>query len=415
MHRSARLPASWFVFALAIGCGGAEEPTAEPDAEPDAADSPVPDVSVDTAEEVEACAEPCSAGCCPEKKHCDPFEGTCVDCLNSGQCAKGLYCHPQSHACATAIRIATYNILGSHFTDAGSPICLGETGAACAALRAVNTMKVIRGEAGFAAFDVVGVQEMERDQFIQIGQGLSGVDPKYKDEKLKYDRHPVVVDADYLTKNIDDYQRTIYWRRDLFAKVTSGRITYPTNDGTNIGVSRPSYAPWVQLRILATGETFFVLNHHAAVTTQNKYRSPSSALFREQTAKIVSAWAASVQKEQHRPVVILGDFNSTFVLRTTPPVDDDAAYKGDRSRLPYCVMTASGVLRNAEDAAAGKTGMCPTLTGSAVDHLYVTNDLHVEALVRTHRLDPTKSPASDALSHASDHSPVYADLGLLVP
>lgn len=36
------------------------------------------------------------------------------------------------------IRVATYNILGSHFLQDGSPICLDLVGAACTELRSSN-------------------------------------------------------------------------------------------------------------------------------------------------------------------------------------------------------------------------------------------------------------------------------------
>lgn len=323
-------------------------------------------------------------------------------------------CAPRTGAAALEpedIRFATYNILGSHFLPGPSPMCLDRTGAACTSYRAQNMMKIVRGEAGFGAFDVVGVQEMERDQFIEIGQGLSGVDPAHAGEPLLYDRHPVALDPDYLTKNIDDYQRTLYWRRDRFSLVAKGTVVYPTNDGTNIGVSRPSYAPWIELRSRQTGRMFVVLNHHAAVTTVNMYRSPQSAVFREQTAHIIVDWAAQVRATKHVPVIVMGDFNSTFELRNTPGHDDDIAYGADRTRLPYCVMTTGGVLANAADVIAGKAGACPTLVGVAVDHIYAAVGEVVTALVRVPKHAPT-SPATDLVAHCSDHGPVYADLRL---
>lgn len=408
---------AWFWAATMAACAGGVTPRdgSADDASVDAftADRAAPDVNdAASSDDVPTCATPCGSTCCAGTDRCDTANGRCVECVATSDCAARDYCDLTTHTCDETFRVATYNILGAHFTDAGSPICLGMTGDACSSLRGRNTMAVIRGRAGFEAFDIVGVQEMEREQFIQIGQGLSGVDPAYRDESLKYDRHPQVVDANYLTDNIDDFARTIYWRRDRFDRVTSGRITYPTNDGTNVGVSRPSYAPWVQLRSRRTGRAFFVLNHHAAVTTVNQYRSTASALFREQTARIVTAWATDIQNRMHVPVIIMGDFNSTFVLRSTPPHDDDIAYAGNRARLPYCVMTASGVLANAQDAVAGLSGPCPTLVGAAVDHLYVTDDLHVEALVRVVKGNPATTPPTDLLSHASDHAPVYADIGI---
>ena len=361
-------------------------------------------------------ASVCRPGCdndadctAPDQGRCSPESHTCVSCLADDDCEAGFACAPATHACAERVRVATYNILGSHFTAAGSPICLDMTGAACTELRARNTMRVIRGQAGFDPFDIVGVQEMERDQFILLGKGLSGVDPAYADEPLKYDRVPHVVNQD---PAIDDAQRTIYWRRDRFDEVASGTLSYPTNDGTNVGVSRAAYAPWVELRSLTTGKRFYVLNHHAAVTTVNQYRSTRSALFREQTAHIVSDWAASIQDTEHLPVVILGDFNSTFSLRNVPPHDDDIIYGNDRARLPYCVMTASGVLRHAEDAASGRTGPCPSPTGPSVDHIYTTLDWDVVGLVRVPKPPLATSPPDEPIVHASDHGPVYADLGL---
>lgn len=150
----------------------------------------------------------------------------------------------------------------------------------------------------------------------------------------------------------------------------------------------------------------------AAVTTANMYRSPQSAVFREETAQIITAWAARVHAQQHVPVVIMGDFNSTFELREVVPKDDDIIYAGDRSRLPYCVMTAGEVLQNTSDTLAGTSGACPTLVGGAVDHLYATIGMPVVDLVRVPKHPPATSPATDLVSHCSDHGPVYVDLGL---
>ena len=77
-----------------------------------------------------------------------------------------------------------------------------------------------------------------------------------------------------------------------------------------------------------------------------------------------------------------------------------------------CILTASGVLWNAEDAVVGKTGACPTEVGTAVDHIYLTTtpDTLARGFVRVIRRGPVDSPPSDPLSHTSDHSPQYADL-----
>ena len=402
--RSGTLDRSWFLFACGLAVmwmTACSKPMAETTA-------------VDASPDGEACSAPCGESCCAADQQCDATAGACVapGCGTGPACGVGSTCDTGAGTCVEEIRVATYNILGSHFLQDPSPICLDRSGAACTELRASNFMRIVRGYAGFGAFDVVGVQEMERDQYIQIGTGLSGADPAYTSEPLKYDRHPIAIDPNYLIQNIDDFARTIYWRHDKFDVISKGRLVYPTNDGTNIGVSRDSYAPWVKLRSKATGRAFVVLNHHAAVTTGNIYRSPESAVFREQTAHIVSTWAAQVHAQQHVPVVIMGDFNSTFQLRSVAPHDDDIIYAGDRSRLPYCVMTAGGVLRNASDTVDGKSGACPTLIGGAVDHLYPTIGMPVVDLVRVPKHPPTTSPATDLVSHCSDHGPVYADLGL---
>jgi hypothetical protein len=78
---------------------------------------------------------------------------------------------------------------------------------------------------------------------------------------------------------------------------------------------------------------------------------------------------------------------------------------GDRSRLPYCVMTASGVLENTSDTLAGRSGACPTLFGGAIDHLYATIGMPVIDLVRVPTQPPATSPATDLVSHCSDTGP----------
>ena len=272
---------------------------------------------------------------------------------------------PVSSSGKARFRIATYNIQGA-----------GHTSAASTARRADRATDAIQGRTGSAAFDIVGVQEMVKgeNQYNSFNKALG-----------EYD-HTNVPGA---------IPHTIYWKASKFKEIKSGKVEYPYFGSSN------GDGVWVLLQSKVTGQRFYVFNHHPPAW--GNFKAPKNeaggALKRETTARIVSNWADKTRKETGLPIFILGDLNSTTIARK----GRDGVYGGNRSRLPYCIYTASGLMHYSFDAKAGRMGPCPLkdrAPGFHIDHVLVSSDV---AVVKTAKL---RVPGS------SDHNPVYADVVL---
>jgi uncharacterized protein (TIGR03382 family) len=151
---------------------------------------------------------------------------------------------------------------------------------------------------------------------------------------------------------------------------------------------------------------FYVLNHHPVAWNKDPGSDSGGALKREAAAKIVRSWVADRRAASPSvPVFVTGDFNSRFVIRR----GNDDAYRGDRTRLPYCILS-SGRVRHVLDVLHGRTG-CPmresTVGGFSIDHIYIAG-ANAMKVVRAGRI--ARDGDSPTVTKSSDHAPVYADI-----
>lgn len=276
-----------------------------------------------------------------------------------------------------SIRLATYNILGSSHKRAGAKI------GGSVKDRAERATKVIKGKAGVKAFDIVGVQEMRPDQYRMFNKMLPG-----------YNKYPK-----------KSSQRTIYFVASRFQLLKGGSVGYPSYG--DIGLNPGRTAPWVLLKDKKSGKDFYVINAHLpAFNLDAGSDTKGGALKRERGAKILHDWAKNRYAEG-KPVFIIGDFNSGYQIglngRNGLPSDRDVALNGDRSRLPYCILTQNTFLQNTYDVSENRNAHCPIAEGGPIDHIYAT-----PSSIRL--LSWTDVPANNSIIRkASDHRPVVIE------
>ncbi|MBP9852542.1 MAG: hypothetical protein QG629_124 [Patescibacteria group bacterium] len=287
-----------------------------------------------------------------------------------------------------SFRIASYNILGEAHVGKGNSIGKCGNGGGCMDVRADRVAKIVRGSLGFKSrtylntgFDVFGVQELGRTQFVIFDRKLPD-----------YSHYPAAM---------ENYsKRTIYWKKTRFILVDAGYVEYPWY-GDARGQAR-GRAMWVKLKDRKTSGVFYVLNHHPVAWNKDRGWDRGGAQKREATAKIVSSWVKRTRKASKLPVFVIGDFNSEFQLRSL----NDRAYSGNRKRLPYCTLTDQPML-HVLDARDNKKGKCPRDTKNSenfsIDHIFVTHGAKVINAVAMKR-------HTTLLKTASDHAPVFADV-----
>lgn len=238
--------------------------------------------------------------------------------------------------------IATYNIL--HSVD--SP---GGNGASDWKKRAIATTDNIKAN----SMDIVGTQEMQENQFNEFRKDLSG-----------YETYPKTFKK--------GSNNTIFWDTSKFSFVAGDTFVVPYYDDSDSSypdhLTGQGTSPEVELRDNTTGQTFWVLNTHLPAY----FRAPSDgggAIKREQGSKILLAEAKKLSADGS-PVFITGDLNSATKIRAG---NRDTDIHGDRSRIPYCVLTKDGTLMNTVDIMKNRTGACPS-TGSdiKIDQVYAT-------------------------------------------
>ncbi|MBP9853175.1 MAG: hypothetical protein QG629_339 [Patescibacteria group bacterium] len=270
-------------------------------------------------------------------------------------------------------RIASYNVLGSNHVADGTRVGRCAAGRGCTETRAQNVENVIEGKSGSAAYDIVGMQEVRNDQLNYFNRNLED----YAHSKVK-----------------DSSGQTIYWNKDRFKLIKSGGIRYPYFNNTW------DTGPWVLLLDKTTNQKFYVFNHHPPAHNGSDHGKAGGALKREKSAHIVANWIDKTYAKDKFPIFVLGDMNSR---NTFMPDGKDAVYKNDRSRLPYCILTKSGIMRYSFDALAKRTGACPLkkgVKGFSVDFVLVSKGVKVY------------KTATMNIARASDHKPVFADVSL---
>jgi len=236
------------------------------------------------------------------------------------------------------VKVASFNVLGASHT--------GGDGDA----RQRSNNQYIREQ----GFDIVGFQELQISQRKIVIDELGGDYAIYPD--------PGTDNKGHRTEN------SIIWKKSRFSKVAAG-----TNNNYYYFEGNPLHVPWVKLQDSSTGQMFIVQNTHDPADTKDH---PNNTHWRELDAELHLA-DAKKWVDDGLPVFMTGDFNSGYVPR--PDVDVLNGSVIPRDRLPYCIMTDGGTLRDSYDAWKGNSGKCPTtnLSGRIIDHVYVSADIKV--------------------------------------
>lgn len=250
------------------------------------------------------------------------------------------------------LRIATFNVRGASHPEKGSVDYRAKGGA--------DFIKK-------SGFQVVGLQEL------QTNQGQRDAYVKYLGSNWDFWPGKNAQNTHHSVEN------SITWDTTYFTSVDSGIIT----NGYHYFNNEKLFIPWVKLQDKSTGQEFIVESTHDPTDSGGNFDLIRSANA-EQHLKDAQNWA-----KQGLPVFIVGDFNSTFYLRTSSGVKDDLI---TREQLPYCIMTKTGELLNAFDVfrkvgnPVGKN--CPTehtkeisklagQYGNLIDHVYITPQVQI--------------------------------------
>ncbi|HET6622860.1 MAG TPA: peptidoglycan DD-metalloendopeptidase family protein [Candidatus Saccharimonadales bacterium] len=266
------------------------------------------------------------------------------------------------------LRIATLNVRGSSH-EAHGP----------------ERVRQLAGMVQLNNLDVVGLQELQSNQRQALVDELSGQYGIYPSSPHNV-HHSV--------------ENSIIWNQARLTKLDAGIST-----GYRYFNGSPLHIPWVKLKDNYSQTVFIVQNTHDPADG----RHGQSARWREANAHQHLA-DAKVWLKQGLPVFLTGDFNSTFDIRFGGPTSDSYLIGHDKSRLPYCIMTASGDMLNAYDAMEGKTGCKTTdaqanadrqVKGRIIDHVYVSKGVDV---VNWRWLET---------GSASDHDVLYIDVSFV--
>lgn len=279
----------------------------------------------------------------------------------------GIYIGPSTGA----LRIATYNVLGSSHTVGQGPEEAG-----------VERIEEAYDLITTKGFTVVGLQELQPDQRRKLvnllGSGY-GIFPK--------------MDMDYSGPGSMP-ANSIIWDKSQVELVKGGSLKMPYYFN-----ERRRDIPLVKLRHITSQQEFYVANtHDPAGFEYAKLRKLNA----DQHAQDMDELAV-----EGLPLFFTGDFNSGFGLRTGER-KGNRTYQNKRENLTWCIMTASGTMMNAYDASRvpPRTGPCPQKTTDergigVVDHIYVSKDVRVTDYQVIENRNVTES----------DHPVVYIDAG----
>lgn len=195
--------------------------------------------------------------------------------------------------------------------------------------------------------------------------GLQEVRPNQIQEFLKndvagdvYDMYPKALSNPEFSPN------PIIWKKSQFTVVRTGGIPFTYFDGVR------DMAPLVKLRD-AGGQEFYIINTHDPADTRgeaDKTRYDNAQDYYRELQQL---------NQEGLPIFFTGDFNSGYSLRQ----GNNNTYQNRRENLTYCILTQGNpqILWDAYDAAADKSGACPTSTGlNDVDHIFLSKRLAVQ-------------------------------------
>lgn len=276
-----------------------------------------------------------------------------------------------------SFRIATYNIKTPDQTDgAGDPGNKWKD----SSVRVPIAAKVVEQN----KFEVIGFQEIAPTTFSRLKVALGS----------QYDSFPKHPGENGSLTSITP----IFWDKERFSMVDFGTIGNAWRKCK--GVELCNDIPWIKLRETGgqnTGQEFYVINTHMVnrnSASEQPASDPGGAEKREASAKEIMK---KIQSFTDAPIFLTGDFNSSWM-----PSHDDPALHGDRTRLPYCILTTGGQLVNVYDLANSRKGACPTKDAPyRIDHIYTSPDI---------RVSDQQFVVNSETKTASDHNPLYADV-----
>lgn len=270
-------------------------------------------------------------------------------------------------------------------------------------------------------FDIIGVQELDfykenrfrLTQFEMFKQELQETYNMYPKNSPVSTKRSLGFDKESM--------RAIFWKQNRFNLLDQGGIAYPYQDAprrTNGDFVLNDRAPWVLLQDKDDPNIkFYVLNIHMIAFNNDRCRwdcnppnerggsDKAGDQKRKEAAQRLRHWIA--EKKQKHPVLVTGDFNSGFTLRKKN--DNRGPSVVDRKTgLPYCILTAGGLIRNTRDASLNRSGHCPTDNQNEwlIDHVYATQSFKVVNWGKF---------GSTIAAKASDHRPIYAVLTVEPP
>ncbi|MDB5169996.1 MAG: endonuclease [Candidatus Saccharibacteria bacterium] len=293
------------------------------------------------------------------------------------------------------IRVASYNVLGAGYPQAPPHDNKFGVNTLVRAHLAADTMIS-------SNVDIVGVQELDTvdNQFGKVKDRMTG---------NGYRALPTNAKASGRAG-----QRAIFWKTDRFTAVKTGTIAFPYQDAPYNKKTKKfqlnDKLNWVLLKDTKTEDQLYVVSAHLVARNNKECRykcnppgtpggtDAGGAQKRKAAADILADWVK--QRKATHPVILVGDFNSPFSLKSTE--------KGviSRDEIPYCRLTravnGAAIIRNAWDTYTGRSGHCPYNTDKPIiDHVYATQRFAVTRWVRPYNLVTNK---------ASDHRPLIVDL-----
>jgi hypothetical protein len=236
------------------------------------------------------------------------------------------------------LRISTFNMRGA-----------GHTGGVFEG-RLTKSINLMERE----NFDIIGMQELTPPQRNSLMKQRGGTFDIYPCAKCKNSKHSV--------------ENSIMWNKTKFKLVKGGYI--PNLKYFNGAVLN---APWVLLEDIdasdgKTGQQFYVLNTHDPAFTVN-------AIHRMTNAQNHEKFIQDLRDDTGLPVMMTGDFNAGYAQRPGTP---NITYQAKDVNLTYCIMTASGNIRDALDVSLNRPRKCPNKPkgyGDPIDHIFLTKEL----------------------------------------
>lgn len=309
-------------------------------------------------------------------------------------------------------KVATYNVLGSGANAAPE---FNRNHHTNTRERMINATTVMRN------FDIVGVQELDyykerqfnKNQFEMFKEELQETYNMYPKNSPVSNQRSLGFDKESM--------RAIFWKQTRFDLVNTGSISYPYQNAprkTNGGFELNDNAPWVLLQDKDNPKVkFYVVNIHMIAFNNDRCRwdcnppnerggsDAAGDQKRKEAAQILRHWI--IEKKKQYPVIVTGDFNSSFTLRKHN--DNRGRPAVERATgLPYCVLTDGGVTRNTRDAWLNRKGACPTGNDREwfIDHVYATQSFKIEKWAKF---------TSDHAANASDHRPIFSVMTIIPP